>query len=181
MKLIKMKKFSLIVRSKNKSTLNNFILFFNEYQIYSLNSLKKYLVKKTKKNKIALLKSPHVNKKSQEHFENINFKQHFSIEMQKKFKQIVFLKKLSNNTFSNISVQLRQTLLNKNRLLLNIFNCNHFKIKLYVNSKFCKKNFKTKKSFNLLKKNTLKKILIKKTKQLLIVLELFGEFFKTNI
>lgn len=85
-----MKKFCLIIRSKNKSTLNNFIAFFNDYQIYNLNSLKKYLVKKTKKNKIALLKSPHVNKKSQEHFESINFKKHFSIEMQKKFKQIVF-------------------------------------------------------------------------------------------
>lgn len=83
--------------------------------------------------------------------------------------------------FSNISVQLKQTLINKNGLLFNIFNSNHFKIKLYVNNKFLKKNFKIKKSFNLLKKNILKKILIKKIKQLLIILELFGEFFKTNV
>jgi len=176
-----MKKFSLIVRSKNKNALNNFIVFFNDSQIYNLNSLKKYLVKKTKTKKVALLKSPHVNKKSQEHFENINFKQHFSIEIQKKFKQIVFFKKLSNNMFSNISVQLKQTLVNKNRLFLNIFNSNHFKIKLYVNNKHLKKNFKFKKSFNMFKKKTLKKILIQKIKQLLIMLELFGEFFKTNV
>jgi ribosomal protein S10 len=151
-------------------------MFFNDYQIYNSNSLKKCLVKKTKKNKVTLLKSPHVNKKSQEHFENINFKQHFSIEMQKKSKQIVFFKKLGNNIFSNISVQLKQTLVHKNRLLLNIFNSNHFKIKLCVNNKFFKKNF-----VMLKKRNTFKKILIKKIKQLLIMLELFGECFKTNI
>jgi len=177
-----MKKFSLVVRSKNKSTLNNFIVFFNDYQIYNSNSLKKYFFKKTKKNKVVLLKSPHVNKKSQEHFESIKFKHHFSIEMQKKFKQIIFFKKLSNNMFSNINVQLKQTLINKNRLLLNIFNSNHFKIKLYVYNKLFKKNFKIKKNFNMLKKKkTLKKILIQKIKQLLMMLELFGEFFKTTI
>ena len=174
-----MKTFNLIITSKNKSIINNFVYFFVEYLIYNLNSLKKQFKNTKNKEKIVILKSPHVNKSSQEHFEKIVFKKYFLIKIQKSFKYIIFLKQLSHKLFSNVNIQLKQILTNKNVLNFSIFNINYFKIKLYVNKKILYKNYILKKNLNKLnKKCFLKKTLVKKINSLFISLDLYGEVLK---
>ena len=174
-----MKTFNLIITSKNKSIIKNFVYLFIEYSIYNSNSLKKYFKNTKNKEKIVILKSPHVNKSSQEHFENIVFKKHLLIKIQKTFKYIIFLKQLSHKLFSNINVQLKQILTNKNLLNFSIFNINCFKIKLYVNKKILYKNYILGKGLNKFnKKYFLKETLVKKANLLFISLDLCGEVLK---
>ena len=78
-----MKKFDLIVKSKNKNILNNFFLFLKEN---NLNQIQKCFPKKTKYNRLTILKSPHVNKKAQEQFEKIIFKNQIILQINKHLK-----------------------------------------------------------------------------------------------
>ena len=174
-----MKTFSIIISSKNKTATNDFILFFIKYLIFSSNNIQNYFKNKTKRKRVTILKSPHVNKKSQEQFETKIFKSHLKVQVQKKLKNGVFLKKLIHNTFSNVSIKLKQVLANRNTLKfnLNIFNTNNFKIGVKIQTKNKTENFKLNKKLNVLKKKTVSKYVItKKTTKLFDVLDLYGEF-----
>ena len=174
-----MKTFNIIISTKNKTAINNFILFFIKYLNFSSNNIQNYFQNKTKRKKVTILKSPHVNKKSQEQFETKLFKSRFTIQVQKKLKNGVFFKKLTHNTFPNVSIKLKQVLASKNMLKfnLNIFNTNNFKIGVKIQTKNKPENFKLNKRLNVLKKKTISKYIItKKTTKLFDVLDLYGEF-----
>jgi len=88
-----MKTFNITIKSKNKTSVNEFFLFFNGNKLYNSNVIKKYFQKKAKKKKLTILKSPHVNKKAQEQFENRLFKKQFKIQTTKKSKIFNLFKK----------------------------------------------------------------------------------------
>ena len=70
--------FNIILKSNSEFSLNEFFLLFNDN--------KKYFQKMHNKTKFTQLKSPHVNKSSEERFENKFFKKQFRIEIVKSVK-----------------------------------------------------------------------------------------------
>jgi hypothetical protein len=90
--------------------------------------VKKYFQKKTKKSFIAILKSPHVNKKAQEQFETHFYSKQLSIYSTKKLKYLFFLKKIKNNIFSDLKLKIKFTPNFSSVKELNFF----FKSKNYV-------------------------------------------------
>ena len=167
----KIKTFKLTILSKNKNSLNHFLLFFNSNAWINLNSTKKYSQKHTKIKKFTLLKSPHVNKKAQEQFEYKILKKEFIIQTIKNFQCLIFLKKLSFYLFPDINIKLKHkiTNININKLKLKFFNPNNFKTNKYQNFKII--------NFNYLKKNNNKQkySLIQKINFLLKIFDLYGE------
>lgn len=91
-----MKKFSFTLVSNNSF----FILVF-------LLTLQKSLLNSTKKIKMSILKSPHVNKKAQEQFELKKFKSKYNYYFLQSFKNMVFLKKLYSKILSSVSLNIR--------------------------------------------------------------------------
>jgi len=144
-----MKTFNITIKSKNKTSVNEFFLFFNGNKLYNSNVIKKYFQKKAKKKKLTILKSPHVNKKAQEQFENRLFKKQFKIQTTKNQKYLIFLKKINSKLFPDIEIKLKCSTNNKKnikKLKLKIFNPNNFKINEYYNFKAQNLNLKKFKS-----------------------------------
>jgi hypothetical protein len=167
--------FNIVATSKNKKEFNLLILFLCYYLFFNSNIIKKISSKKIKKNKISLLKSPHVNKKSQEQFEIRWLKKNFILKIQKSFKYLVFLKKISCNMFSNLNLKIKQILNNKQDKFNIVLNSNFFRIKLKVFKINNLKNFKLIKKINLSKKKTkFKNLLAKKINSLVNIFELSG-------
>ena len=101
--------------------------------------LKSILIRKKKKKKLTILKSPHINKTAQEQFEARIFSKKLIIYPIKNSKYLAFFKKIRNNLFSDIYIKTKFSL-NKtaeNNLKLKIFNPNNFKINknFYVNQR----------------------------------------------
>ena len=168
---------SLIIWSKNKTSLNHFVLFLEKYLIYNSNTIAKYVQQKASTKIITVLKSPHVNKKSQEQFETTIFKKHFKITVQNDWKVLVFFRKICRNMCSDINIKIKQLFNSKYFLKknLNIINLKNFKIKMYYNSVIKVRNFKFQKSLNLFKKSTLLNFIIsKKAKQFIYIFQLYN-------
>ena len=166
-----MKFYSLTFSSKNKNSLNRFFLFFFnnidldlDFQVF-----KKYFYKKKKIKKLTILKSPHVNKTSQEQFETRLFSRQLNIYSLKNLKHLVLLKKIKNNLFSDISIKIKFSL-NKEcetNIKLKVFEPNNFKItdnKYFMNKQNKQKNFNYKN--------------IKKIKNLIKIFDTYGELNK---
>jgi len=172
-----MKILNINVSSKSKKAINYFCLFFNNYLFYSSNNIKKKIQKKLTKIKIVLLKSPHVNKNSQEQFEISFFKKHFTVGIKKSLRYLFFLKKLSNNMYSDVNLKIKQILTIKKQL--KVLNSNFLQIEVKNNAVVKIINLKVKKKLNLLKKNLkFKYFLGKKTSLLINIFELSGGFLK---
>ena len=99
--------FNVTILSRNKNSINDFFLFFNENTLYNLDVIKKFFQKKIKKKKLTILKSPHVNKKAQEQFESRLFKKQFTIQTTRNFQYLIFLKRLNYNLFPDINIKLK--------------------------------------------------------------------------
>jgi ribosomal protein S10 len=171
-----MKTFNITIKSKNKTSINEFFLFFRKTKLYNLNIIKKYFQKKMEKKKLTILKSPHVNKKAQEQFENRLFKKQIKIQTTENLKYLIFLKKLNSKLFPDIKIKLTYKTNNKKKfkkLGLKIFNPNNFKINKYYNFKTQNLNQVKKKN-----KNISKHLLTTKTNRLLKIFDLYGELFK---
>ena len=171
----KMTVFNITATSKNKKELNFFILVLNRYLFFNSNNIKKISQKKIKKIRITLLKSPHVNKKSQEQFEIKFFKKKIILKIEKSLKYLLFLKKIYCSMFSNVNLKVKQMLNGKKNSFGNIFKSNLFIIKLEIFKIIIFKNFKILKHVNLCKKKIkFKYLLAKKTNYLVDSLELMG-------
>ena len=154
-----MKTFNLIVKSKNKSIINDFVYFFIECLLYNSNSLKKQFKNKKNKKKIVILKSPHVNKQAQEQFEYHMFSKQIKIYSFHILKFLIFLKKIQLKLFPDIKFKISFYFLKDlKKIKLKTFSPDTFLYYLY-NKK------------NLTSKNT-QKI----TKIYLKLLDLYGEF-----
>lgn len=166
-----MKSYSLTFLSKNKNSLNNFFLFFKKTPVLHFNVLKKYFNKKKKIKKLAILKSPHVNKTAQEQFEIRTFSRQLNIYSPKSLKYLIYFKKIKNNSLSDIFVKINFFLSkqNENNLKLNIINPNNFRIQ----TNFCRnQKINRKSSTRKRKQNNLH---FKKIKSFIKIFDVYGE------
>lgn len=176
--------FNIIINSKNKTVIDHFVLFFNNYLFYNQVILAKYLQKKVNVKIITLLRSPHVNKKSQEKFKNKIYNYFLKVKAQKNLRFLFFFKILGHKVFCNTNFKIKQSLNNISFLRenFNIVNINNFNIGLLVYKITNIKNFKLKIELNFLKKNCIIcSTVSKKTNQLFIIFELYCEFFKLTL
>lgn len=98
------------ISSKNKRSLDQFLKYLISMTSISKLKLKtvfkQFHVKKSRK-VFTLLKSPHVNKKAQKHFEYITISSKASVTSFQIFKLLVFLKKIQKCVGFDISVKLK--------------------------------------------------------------------------
>lgn len=122
----------LSIKTKNISSLYyylNFLFFkFNKY-VFILKQLKK-----KRKKKITVLKSPHVNKKSKESFEYCMFSVELLLHV---FDLNIFINefcKVRNNVFLDLNVKIKLLHFKLRKLK----SLNHFLVKKNINSKYLK-------------------------------------------
>ena len=99
-----MSKYTLIVFSKNKNSLTQFLIFFftnfkNNSHVFLKLSRKKKL-----KEKISVLKSPHVNKTAQEQFKFSHFYINITFYTFDIKKELFILKKIKNRLFPDLKI-----------------------------------------------------------------------------
>ena len=68
-----MSKYTLTISSKNKDSINQILKFFNNNKKQNSQIYTKLFRQKKVKEKISVLKSPHVNKTAQEQFKYIHY------------------------------------------------------------------------------------------------------------
>ena len=125
-----MKQYCLKITSKNEKSLKNFLYFFFKYLNAKFNVIQKSVITYNNQKIVTLLKSPHVNKTAQEHFEVRLFTRKVLIKGVYLKKNLMFLKKILNKLFQDIYIQLEFTTnknVNKTNELL-IFSSDNFKL-----------------------------------------------------
>lgn len=163
--------YSITIFSKNKQAIKFFLLFLTKIKQPKINILINYTQQKTFIKKFTILKSPHVNKKSQRHFEYRLFSKKILISSFSEIKILILLKNFKTKLFSEIKFKIN-FILKKKISTNNILNPKNY----FINS--FKKKFIT--------KNFTKKIQIKtikpcnKTKNYLKVLDCYGELNMQN-
>lgn len=136
----------LTVKSKNKKTLQ---VFTNFVKIFIKNKFKKIKFNNETIIKTTLLKSPHVHKKAQEHFQFKIYKKTILLHYFNLVEINFFLKRVLGNTFHDIKLKIDFFL--QANVNLQILNFNHF----YFNSKkhYFYKKVKTNLFFKILQLN----------------------------
>ena len=134
--------------------------------------------KKKKKEKITVLKSPHVNKKAQTQFQSIIYSANIKCFSSNIKKNYIILKKIKNHLFPDIKIKINQTIFNKkakfltNQLFLPKRSYYYQKTKILINQQKHKKKLLT---FD--KQLGEKKKLLGKTLQFLKILDNFGNSY----
>ena len=175
-----MKQYSLKISSKNEKSLKNFLHFFFNNLKTKFNIIKKLTRTHNNKKVITLLKSPHVNKIAQEQFEMRIFTKQLLTKSFNLEKNLIFLKRILNRLFQDISFNLEFTTNTdtgyKTKLI--IFCPDNFKLPVNrpykTNSK--RRKQKTRSKILYLKKNSLFNLT-----KFLSVLSLFGEIATSSI
>lgn len=126
-----MSNFTILLYSKNKNTLNYFLNFFKNSEKQNFRITKKLLQKKKKKKKISILKSPHVNKTAQKHFQYVYFCMSLSFKTHELQKNLSFLKKIKNQLFPDLKIVIKGTYKKKELFSLKkiTFSCQKLKKK----------------------------------------------------
>jgi len=142
-----MSKYVLQLKSKDKNSINNFLKFIvNNYYQHTLIYITLLKQKKITE-KISVLKSPHVNKTAQEHYNFSNFCVNFLFCHIETKKELFVLKKISNQLFPTLKLAIKKIYSKKQNFLCRrkkIFYCLQvFKLKqknmLLLKYKFIKK------------------------------------------
>ena len=110
--------------SKNKQSLENFVIFLNKILLNKTILAKVISLKTTKlsKKRFTVIKSPHVNKRSQEHFETSSYKKTLLIISLQQFLIMLILKKVQKKIFNDVKLQLKFNISRKNGLkFFNLF------------------------------------------------------------
>lgn len=139
-----MKQYSLKIVSKNEKSLNNFLAFFFSLLKTKFNIIQKSLTTHNNRKVITLLKSPHVNKTAQEQFEIRIFYKHVLTKSFYLEKNLIFIKKILNKLFKDVSVIL-EFITNKSENFTNnlvLFYPDNFKLPI---PEACKTNLQRKK------------------------------------
>lgn len=169
-----MKQYSLQISSKNEKSLQSFLHFFFNHLKTKFNIVQKLTTINNSKKVITLLKSPHVNKTAQEQFEIRIFTKQIQTRSFYSEKNLVFLRKILNRLFQDISFNLEfVTNINasyKTKLL--VFYPDNFKL---PKNKPCKTNLKRYKQKNRSKVLTIKKNSLCNMTKFLNVVSVFGE------
>lgn len=174
-----MTQYHITIVSKNKNSIKNFFIFFNQ-TLKNFNIIKKYLKKKKKKKILTILKSPHVNKTAQEQFEIRLFTSQITVYYsEKSLRFLIFLKKIKIYLFPDIKIKIKFTV---NKSLVKqtqskILNPDNFKFNFFYktlkNKNLKNKDYQKNKQYNIKKGN------LEQTKYLLQILDLYGNFIKT--
>ena len=169
-----MKQYCLKIRSKNEKSLKNFSHFFFKHLKTKFNIIKKPSTTPAKQKLITFLKSPHVNKTAQEHFEIDIFTKKVFIKGSFLEKNFIFLKKILIKLFQDISIHLEITTNEKvhKKNSLSIFHPNNFK---FSKSLSPQKNFKRYKQKTVIKKSSNQKSSLLRLLKLLNTISIFGE------
>ena len=176
-----MKTLNLLISSKNKKSLDNFLKIFNEkFSIIDSTFIKKNYQKKLKKTVITILKSPHVNKTAQEQFEIRYLSRQIQIYTLRIFKFLIFLKKLKIYLFPSIHIKIKIVHNKKQTTLINkrIFNLDNYRYRLLFLTNSNKiQNHKVKKNkLKLLKKTCEATIKSVDTQKILKLLDTYGKY-----
>lgn len=127
--------YTLLVYTKNKNSLINFINFFKK-------NLKQPFIKvftgKKVKEKISVLKSPHINKTAQEHFKYVHFYVKLQFTMFELKKKLLMLKKVRNKLFPDVKIIIKGNFCKKHSNS-KIFFFNYNK-NLFIGTQICVKN-----------------------------------------
>lgn len=151
-----MKNCQISVSSNNLKSIKYFFLFCFYYKNIDLFFNKKYFKRKQKKKILTILKSPHINKKAQEQFEQRTFLRKCTFYSQKLPQYILFFKKVKAHMFSDIKIEIK------------------FIIQSNKSNVFCDpNNF----SVNVIKKTSRLKT-ISKVKNLIKIMDIYGESLK---
>ena len=95
----------LIIKSKNINSILNFIkLFIKFYKIYKLTDSFFVSNKTSRRKMFSILRSPHVNKISQEQFEFKVYKREIIIQTKNYLKFLIMFKKLNKSIFSDLNI-----------------------------------------------------------------------------
>ena len=162
--------------SKNKESLKRFLKLLKETNSKWKNSTIISKNIKKKKRKTTVLKSPHVNKKAQIHFQQVVFSILIKYSTWQIKKDNILLKKIRNHLFSDIKIKIEQiiptnkieALIKKELFPKRIYYYKSTKNFFYTQQK--QRLFLT--TFNNTFEN--KKTLLKKTLKFLKVLDLYG-------
>lgn len=169
-----MKQYCLRIKSKNEKSLKNFLYFFFKHSKNQFNITQKWVALQTNRKVLTLLKSPHVNKTAQEHFESNLFTKKLLVKEVSLKDNLVFFKKIFNRLFHSVYISLEmatnKSLGTKNVLLILTPNNFYF----FQNRPF-RENYKRKRQKTILKKSVLKKNLLTKLLKILIRFSIFGE------
>ena len=119
------------IHSKNYKSLKNFLAIFNDENItknLKITIIKNKTKKPLKKKVITVLKSPHVNKTAQEKFEYRIYKERLKCFVPQVLLLLVFIKKITVNSFSDIKFKLNliSNFTNEKIKLKNNININNF-------------------------------------------------------
>lgn len=102
--------FYLTIKSKNKSSLNIFLKIFKtlvKQKNLNFTNNKKFI------KRLTFLKSPHVNKTAQEHFDFVIFSKLTCVKNFQIFKILMILKKIKNNICCDVVVKIKFFILKK--------------------------------------------------------------------
>lgn len=156
---------NVIVKSKTKTSMKKFLNTLNKLKI--LNFSLKNIPKKNNKSFVTVLKSPHINKTSQEQFEFRFYTRKIQIITLKPNLFLYIIKKLQKSAFSNIYIKIETIICEKQLTSLNglktepdNFNFVFFK--------------------NYSKKSLLNANLQKNVELYLNTFSVYGEFYKTS-
>lgn len=112
--------FDIKIYSKNKNSLNKFLFFISNINIPLKTVFN--VPNEKKKTFLTVLKSPHVNKDAQDQFEFKMFSKSLIVYSNQPKLFILVLKKIINESFSDIKIKIYCYVTLKKKLLINIFN-----------------------------------------------------------
>ena len=169
-----MKQYCLRIHSKNEKSLKKFLHFFFKHLKTKFNIIKQSTTNRISRKIITFLKSPHVNKSAQDHFEMHTFINKVFIRGFYLEKKTIFLKKVLDKLFQDIYIDLELST-NKKANKKNssfLFSPNNNKL---LKNKSPKQNFKRYKQKNLLEKLNHKKSYLIHLIKFLKAINVFGE------
>ena len=177
-----MKHYHLTIISKNKKSIKDLLAFFNITTLH-FKTIKKYFKKNKKRKFFTILKSPHVNKTAQEQFEYKIYSSKLIIYSPLSFKSLIFLKKIKNNLFPDTKIKLKLIINSRlsEKTQMQIFDPTNFKLNIF--NIVCNKNKKLKetKQYHTQKFIKSQKKTFKQIKNVLKILDIYGEFIKKYV
>lgn len=160
-----MKQFQLIITSKNKKSLKNFLNFIFKNSDKFTKLIKNFKINK-KHRLLTILKSPHINKKAQEQFIFITFQIKLNFITQQQLKHLLLIKKIKDNVFLDVNIKIK-LLINKNlskKTEIRIFNPTNFKLNVSLVKHYYNKYYN-----------------FKKLQKFFKILDIYGEFCHKKI
>lgn len=107
---------SLSICSKNQNSLTSFLKLFYRLEVNKLLNNQSFIVQSQKKKKrffFSVLKSPHVNKKSQDQFEWLVYKKNLKIKVLRLAQFLTICKLINTQVFHDIDLKIKFLAANK--------------------------------------------------------------------